>query len=90
MVFFNYTGTRGFVLIAIARDSGVYDLRLNLDNFDLQYFLTAVYTSDEIAIPYWKLYLYLAYILLMPVLSKLAIVLSNKEWNAIYSFTYSL
>lgn len=135
MVLFNHTGTNGFVLFTIARESYLYGfylflaifikiavplffmisgalllsrgidvyivrkkflkfliiliscslvtylsfLRFNIHDFSLKYFITTIYSSN-IDVAYWYLYSYIAYILLLPILSVLAQSLSNKQY----------
>lgn len=67
------------VLVVASFIMYVYTIRNSIGDFSIKHFLKLLY-SDGVVIPYWYLYSYLAYILLLPFLRKIAQRLSNKEY----------
>lgn len=69
------------VLVAASLVLYVYlCLRVNGSGISLTYFLKALY-GGNIATPFWYLYTYLAYILMLPLLRKLAQAMSNRDFE---------
>lgn len=57
----------------------LYSLNGNMHEFSIKYFIKELY-SEGVIIPYWYLYSYLAYLLSLPFLRKIAQGLNNKEY----------
>lgn len=69
------------VLVVTSLISYLYTcLRQSTQTFSIGYFLTTLYTS-QLAYPYWYLYAYLAYILMLPLLRKLARAMTAREYR---------
>lgn len=67
------------ILIICSFISYLYSLNFKIENFDIKYFFQTLYSS-RVTGAYWYLYSYLAYILMLPLLCKLAQTLSNQQF----------